>query len=268
MEHECIDCGTDISHKRSDAKRCDKCYEKYRQKYHAKYRKTEKRRETVKRDNDSEAAKLRKRKYNHSLKGKLSHLKYRRTEKGKTSGRAQVLKRRTKISGVGGNLSAAEIRRVKSEYKTCAFCDEKNKLEIEHLIPISRGGTNDYRNLVMACRKCNMQKFNLTADEFFMKYPTKQEYFLKLDANKKKSVGIIYDGIDEDRLKRKPEIWTEDRYEKLIKMWPNASEQDFAQEFPNSSFVALKNVIAKLRKSGRFIPERINSGRFVKQVSV
>ena len=38
--------------------------------------------------------------------------------------------------------------------------------EIEHLIPVSRGGTNDRWNLTIGCRSCNRRKGTQTAVEF------------------------------------------------------------------------------------------------------
>ncbi|MDQ3062255.1 MAG: HNH endonuclease [Acidobacteriota bacterium] len=32
------------------------------------------------------------------------------------------------------------------------------KLEIEHIYPISKGGTSEKENLCLACRKCNLHK--------------------------------------------------------------------------------------------------------------
>lgn len=39
-------------------------------------------------------------------------------------------------------------------------------LEIEHIIPKSRGGTDRVSNLTLACHECNREKGNLTAEEF------------------------------------------------------------------------------------------------------
>jgi len=44
---------------------------------------------------------------------------------------------------------------------TCRYCGQTPPgvvLEIEHVIPVSRGGTNDIDNLVAACRECNQGK--------------------------------------------------------------------------------------------------------------
>jgi 5-methylcytosine-specific restriction endonuclease McrA len=49
----------------------------------------------------------------------------------------------------------------------CAYCGATNmRLEQEHLIPRSRGGSDRITNLTIACRPCNERKGNLTAIEF------------------------------------------------------------------------------------------------------
>ena len=37
---------------------------------------------------------------------------------------------------------------------------------LDHKIPLSRSGSNDYENLCVACRKCNREKHNKTDKEF------------------------------------------------------------------------------------------------------
>jgi len=72
-----------------------------------------------------------------------------------------------------GKLQGYEVR----EYiltkwgRKYAYCNMSNiPLEIEHIIPKSRGGTDRVANLTLTCRKCNQKKGNQTANEFG--YPT------------------------------------------------------------------------------------------------
>jgi hypothetical protein len=54
------------------------------------------------------------------------------------------------------------------------------KLEIEHIIPRSRGGSNRVDNLTLSCRKCNIKKGKKTATEFgFPKIAKKAQQSLK-----------------------------------------------------------------------------------------
>jgi 5-methylcytosine-specific restriction endonuclease McrA len=53
----------------------------------------------------------------------------------------------------------------------CIFCGGFGGLTIDHLLPISRGGTNDARNLVPACRTCNSSKQASDWRAWFKKQP-------------------------------------------------------------------------------------------------
>lgn len=47
----------------------------------------------------------------------------------------------------------------------CVYCGSKKNLTLDHVIPKSRGGTNDWTNLVTSCMKCNLKKANRTPEE-------------------------------------------------------------------------------------------------------
>jgi len=40
----------------------------------------------------------------------------------------------------------------------CAKCGSREKLEYDHIVPISRGGSNTVRNIELLCEKCNRSK--------------------------------------------------------------------------------------------------------------
>lgn len=57
-------------------------------------------------------------------------------------------------------------RRILEKYNyTCAYCgDEAN--HVDHVFPVTRGGTDDDDNLVAACRDCNLSKGKKTLEEW------------------------------------------------------------------------------------------------------
>jgi hypothetical protein len=42
----------------------------------------------------------------------------------------------------------------------CARCGNREKLEYDHIVPISKGGSNTARNIELLCEKCNRSKSN------------------------------------------------------------------------------------------------------------
>ena len=81
------------------------------------------------------------------------------------------------ISGVEyhqGELHGYEVR----EYllnkwdRKCSYCSVENiPLQIEHIHPKSKGGTNRISNLCLACEKCNQQKGTQLIEQFLAKKP-------------------------------------------------------------------------------------------------
>jgi len=55
------------------------------------------------------------------------------------------------------------------EQTNCFYCDKVlrlNNYNIDHKIPLCRGGNNEPANLVLTCGDCNDKKGWLTAEEF------------------------------------------------------------------------------------------------------
>lgn len=68
-----------------------------------------------------------------------------------------------------GELAGYEVREYLLEKwgRKCAYCGKTSMpLEVEHLTPRSRGGSNRVGNLTLACHDCNQKKGNRTAAEF------------------------------------------------------------------------------------------------------
>lgn len=88
------------------------------------------------------------------------------------------------ISGVEyqqGTLAGYELRSYLLEKwkRTCAYCDQENvPLQIEHIHPKSRGGSNRASNLTLACEYCNQKKNSLPIEVFLAKQPERLKRIL------------------------------------------------------------------------------------------
>ena len=81
------------------------------------------------------------------------------------------------ISGVSyqqGELAGYEVREflLFKFDRTCIYLGAKDtRLEIEHLLPKSKGGSNGISNLGIACRNCHKKKGNRDLREFLAQKP-------------------------------------------------------------------------------------------------
>jgi len=62
-------------------------------------------------------------------------------------------------------LRASRPRIYKRDNYECVYCGSKKDLTLDNVLPKSRGGGNDWTNLVTSCFKCNLKKGNKTPDE-------------------------------------------------------------------------------------------------------
>ncbi len=71
------------------------------------------------------------------------------------------------------NFSAKErlniYRKTKGRCYLCGEFVDFDSFEIDHRIPVSKGGTNDYRNLFCSCHCCNSIKHDIYPREFMDK---------------------------------------------------------------------------------------------------
>ena len=68
----------------------------------------------------------------------------------------------------GSQLTGAVIHDVvEASNGICPYCGKSFKEgHMDHIVPLSRGGTNDRSNLVYVCKKCNLAKGASTLEEF------------------------------------------------------------------------------------------------------
>jgi 5-methylcytosine-specific restriction endonuclease McrA len=73
--------------------------------------------------------------------------------------------------GFGGRLLASEIKELYNQHSwSCYYCGVQEpsttKLELDHVVPLERGGENHISNCVPACTHCNRTKNTKTEREF------------------------------------------------------------------------------------------------------
>lgn len=86
----------------------------------------------------------------------------------------QKSKRRKALmrSSVGIQLSGRQVRARFAEFgHSCAYCGAAGDLHIEHVVPISKGGTHAMGNIVPACRHCNFSKAAHDAETWYQRQP-------------------------------------------------------------------------------------------------
>lgn len=75
-------------------------------------------------------------------------------------------KRRARLAGNGGSYTRSEWRRLCDYYEhRCVCCGGKfQSLTVDHVIPLSKGGTNYIQNIQPLCRSCNSRKHDKDID--------------------------------------------------------------------------------------------------------
>ncbi len=77
--------------------------------------------------------------------------------------------RRARLRNAQGSHTAQDIQEQHKRQKgKCYWCGSKlpKRYHIDHVIPLSRGGSNDASNLVIACQKCNLSKHDRLPHEW------------------------------------------------------------------------------------------------------
>ena len=101
------------------------------------------------------------------------------------------------ISGVEyqqGQLQGYEVREYLLEKwgRKCAYCDASDRrLEVDHIWPKSRGGSNQVSNLVISCEPCNQAKGNRPAQKFLAHDQKRLEFILAQKRISLRDAGIM-----------------------------------------------------------------------------
>lgn len=73
--------------------------------------------------------------------------------------RANNARRRARVRGAIGDLSREDIAEITAAQNgRCAFCSKKQRLSVDHIVPLAKGGQHVRGNIQMLCRPCNSSK--------------------------------------------------------------------------------------------------------------
>lgn len=77
------------------------------------------------------------------------------------AGRFNYRKRYQMVKKLPGSATTKQIKNLLISSDTCTYCGcslEQEQKSIDHIVPLSKGGTNEITNLAVSCIKCNCSK--------------------------------------------------------------------------------------------------------------
>jgi 5-methylcytosine-specific restriction endonuclease McrA len=89
--------------------------------------------------------------------------------KNREKKRSWTRNRRAKVRMANGSHTEADVFAIlERQNRLCVYCesDISETYEVDHRMPIAKGGTNDPSNLQMLCRPCNRRKSDIHPDEY------------------------------------------------------------------------------------------------------
>lgn len=173
MQRVCKECGIEFSSRTSNTYGlCSKCYK------HAWYLKTKDNKNKYYqdyRDSKKDKTKIYNAEYRkvNKEKIKLFHVLYRERHRDKlrlyhsTWIKENYLKykaiqsnRRGRLVFIEGSLDFLDLINIYIEYPVCVYCGDSNVFnhQLDHIFPVSKGGSNWVNNIQTLCTNCNMNK--------------------------------------------------------------------------------------------------------------
>jgi len=127
-----------------------------------RYAQSRKGKDTAIRYWQSEKGKAQRKKQKQTLGTKISNRRYEQSEKGKQGKKRRKALRRTNETQAGGSYTPPEWYALCEFYNFhCLMCNQEfpfDKLTVDHVKPVSKGGTSFIWNLQPLCLSCNSRK--------------------------------------------------------------------------------------------------------------
>ena len=97
---------------------------------------------------------------------------YNKTDKGKAVRKTIDSNRR--IAKKSGSFIPDDIlnlyRLQSGKCVYCKYCIENNNYHVDHIMPLSKGGTNELKNIQLLCPQCNLSKNDKLPEDFAQKF--------------------------------------------------------------------------------------------------
>jgi hypothetical protein len=93
-----------------------------------------------------------------------------------------------------GEVAGYEVRQylVEKWGRKCSYCDSEGlPLQVEHIHPRSKGGSNRVSNLTLSCERCNIKKGTKPVKDFLTKEPARLEKILQQAKQPLKDAGAV-----------------------------------------------------------------------------
>lgn len=97
----------------------------------------------------------------HQEEARERQRKYLRSEQGRAVGRAHKHKRKAQKKAVEGSYTSQQLQeQLQRQRSRCYYCKVKlgDLYHVDHIVPLSKDGTNNIDNIVLACPPCNLHK--------------------------------------------------------------------------------------------------------------
>lgn len=110
---------------------------------------------------------------NNREKANKRNRKYQATERGKiVKARASRLRYSRKKNVHQAGYQPEQITALKAKFNSCcAYCGKVTSTELDHFIPVVKGGSDCLSNYIPICRRCNSSKSGSDPMEWYKQQP-------------------------------------------------------------------------------------------------
>jgi len=150
---------------------CEKIREYNQEYYQTNREELNKRQQEYRQNNKEKVVGQRRKSYQNTKK---YYQKYRQKNREKVL--ANTRNYRARLLGAEGFHTAHDImKKYRLQGGRCFYCgcDLNYKFHVDHFYPLSKGGSNDPSNLVIACPTCNLSKDDRLPEEFIASLPNR-----------------------------------------------------------------------------------------------